>query len=158
MPRFDHHCPWVGNTIGYRNHPIFLAYTFSGGVCLIFGLHVELAFLSDRQHHDGQFGKTSYTAYLWVMLSVGILAFFTIFTSVLFVSQLSVTVLGNLTTNESMNYSRYSHFIDRTTGVPSKKSPFDRGRLQNIRMFFHFTAADEALCLQCDEPEVLMAA
>lgn len=158
MPRFDHHCPWVGNTVGYRNHPIFLAYTISVSVCLIFASHVELSFLHDRWHHDEQLEKTSFTAYFWVKLSVGICALFTIFTSVLFVSQLFTAVLGNLTTNESMNRSRYSHFIDRTTGVPRKKSPFDRGRLENIRMFFHFTAADEALCLQCDEPEVEMVA
>jgi hypothetical protein len=158
VPRFDHHCPWVGNTIGYKNHPMFLAYTISVFVCLIFASHIELAFLSDRRHHDEKLEKTSVVAYPLVKLSIGICAVFTIFTLLLFVSQLFTSVLGNLTTNESMNRSRYSHFIDRTTGIPSKKSPFDRGRLANIRMFFHFTAADEALCLQCDEPEVEMAA
>ena len=40
----------------------------------------------------------------------------------------------------------------------SKKNPFDRGRLANIRMFFHCTAYDEALCMECDEPEVEIAA
>ena len=148
VPRFDHHCPWVGNTIGYKNHPIFVAYTISVFVCLTVGMHTQLEFLSDaHQHHGG------YSSYPWVILSIGICVVFAIFSFVLFLSQLFTAVLGNLTTNESVNRSRYSHFINHSTG-----NPFNRGRLANIRMFFHFTATDEALCLQCDEPEVEMAA
>ena len=53
---------------------------------------------------------------------------------------------------------RYPHFIDPATGMQRKTHPFDRGAVANIRMFFHLTAADEAMCLQCDEPEAEMAA
>ena len=158
VPRFDHHCPWVGNTIGYKNHPSFLAYTLSVFVCLVFNMHICLEFLSEVRHHDGNLETTTVTSYPFVKLTIGICGFFTMFTVPLFVSHVLTSVLGNLTTNESMNRSRYSHFIDRTTDMPSKNSPFDRGRLANTRMFFHFTAGDEELCLQCDEPEVEMAA
>ena len=154
MPRFDHHCPWVGNTIGYRNHPMFLAYTISVFVCLIFSAKLQLDFLSVRKSQ----GESGAAVYPWVKLSIGICFFYTLFSLLLFCSQLFTTVLGNFTTNESMNRRRYAHFLDRATGMPSKKSPFDRGWMTNARMFFHFTAADEALCLQCDEPEVEMAA
>ena len=34
VPRFDHHCPWVGNTVGYNNHPWFLAYVTCAMGCL----------------------------------------------------------------------------------------------------------------------------
>lgn len=157
MPRFDHHCPWVGNTVGYKNHPIFLIYTLSVFVTLIFMVNVELKFLSD-QHRGGQQAVEGLAAYPFVTLSIAIGCFFSLFTVCLFTSHVYASVLGNLTTNELMNKRRYSHFIDRATGMPLKRSPFHRGGLANIRMFFHITAADEALCVQCDEPEVEMAA
>lgn len=45
VPRFDHHCPWVGNTVGYNNHPMFVAYTVSVFICLAFATRIAWQFL-----------------------------------------------------------------------------------------------------------------
>jgi hypothetical protein len=158
VPRFDHHCPWVGNTIGYKNHPMFLAYTASVFTCLLTALRTEWWFLTDRLRHNGHWAAGSFYAYPWVDVSFVICVFYTLFTLALFGSQAYTTVMCNLTTNENMNRNRYPHFIDPATGMQRKTHPFDRGAVANIRMFFHLTAADEAMCLQCDEPEAEMAA
>lgn len=36
--RYDHHCPWMENCVGERNHPLFLAYLALQLVVLLWGL------------------------------------------------------------------------------------------------------------------------
>lgn len=35
VERFDHHCPWLNNCVGVRNHSAFLVYLISLSCCLI---------------------------------------------------------------------------------------------------------------------------
>lgn len=48
VPRFDHHCPWVGNTVGYNNHPWFLAYVACAMGCLWTCCVICASFLMDN--------------------------------------------------------------------------------------------------------------
>ncbi|KAJ1492829.1 DHHC palmitoyltransferase-domain-containing protein, partial [Baffinella frigidus] len=32
VSRFDHHCPWIGNCVGYRNLPIFVTFLTSSTI------------------------------------------------------------------------------------------------------------------------------
>jgi hypothetical protein len=36
--RYDHHCPWMENCVGERNHPLFVAYLALQLVVLLWGL------------------------------------------------------------------------------------------------------------------------
>lgn len=36
--RYDHHCPWIENCVGERNHPLFVAYLALQLVVLLWGL------------------------------------------------------------------------------------------------------------------------
>ena len=51
VPRFDHHCPWVGTTVGYNNHPWFMAYAASAAGCLSSCSVICIRFLLDQTSH-----------------------------------------------------------------------------------------------------------
>ncbi|XP_023421196.1 palmitoyltransferase ZDHHC12 isoform X2 [Cavia porcellus] len=38
--RYDHHCPWMENCVGERNHPLFVAYLALQLAVLLWGLHL----------------------------------------------------------------------------------------------------------------------
>lgn len=40
VQRYDHHCPWIENCVGEKNHPLFIAYLSVQLVVLLWGGHV----------------------------------------------------------------------------------------------------------------------
>ena len=44
VERFDHHCPWINNCVGIKNHNAFLMFLFSIWVKIIF--HIFVCFYS----------------------------------------------------------------------------------------------------------------
>lgn len=38
--RYDHHCPWMENCVGERNHPLFLAYLTLQLLVLLWGVYL----------------------------------------------------------------------------------------------------------------------
>ena len=52
VERFDHHCPWMGNTVGWNNHKYFILFCSWCAVLCFFALGGIMAALSVRVSWD----------------------------------------------------------------------------------------------------------
>jgi len=140
VARFDHHCPWVGNCIGERNHHYFIYYLVSLSVLTLWSAWGCYQFLSNacpRGDEDEGYYMTLKSAAKcgpWVLFILVMCVFHFIWVGCLAVCQTYQVVWLAMTTNERMNAARYKHFQRVSRGV--HKSPFDRGLLQNTVDFF----------------------
>lgn len=140
VARFDHHCPWVGNCIGERNHHYFIYYLVSLSVLTLWsawGCYQFLSHACPRGDEDEGYYMTLKSAAKcgpWVLFILVMCVFHFIWVGCLAVCQTYQVVWLAMTTNERMNAARYKHFQRVSRGV--HKSPFDRGLLQNTVDFF----------------------
>ncbi|KAI5632954.1 DHHC palmitoyltransferase domain-containing protein [Phthorimaea operculella] len=134
VAKFDHHCPWVGNCIGAKNHIYFIGFLVSlmgmclwtlwGGVqyyranCPVGADEAELPVLAWARCNA------------WLMWVLANAAFHLFWVLVLTACQLYLVVCLGMTTNEQLNRGRYRHFQAR-----GGRSPFTRGPLLNLADF-----------------------
>ncbi|KAL7541778.1 hypothetical protein ACHAXR_011200 [Thalassiosira sp. AJA248-18] len=114
---FDHHCPFVGTTIGLYNYMYF--YMFLVSFCLMEGGFISawVMFLTrSKLFPKGAFLIGGYIA-LYLM-------------PVLFMAFYHTTlILGNISTNEQMNARKYRYFWDENGRF---HNPFNQGKIRNI--------------------------
>ncbi|XP_035995798.1 probable palmitoyltransferase ZDHHC12 isoform X2 [Fundulus heteroclitus] len=124
--RYDHHCPWIENCVGERNHRWFLVYLAVQLLVLLWALHVTWT----------GFGPApSWRPWLrsnGVLLAVGaLLALLALVVLLLLGSHLYLVSI-NVTTWEFMSRPRISYL--RHCGADD--NPFDRGAARNLWGFF----------------------
>jgi ankyrin repeat protein len=121
---FDHHCPFVGTTIGLYNYKYFYLFVISFTVTEI--LFCATGFLYLRNAPDGtgwEYGKLLVVVYfaLYTIMSFGLSVYHT---------QL---VRRNLTTNEHQNLFKYKYLKDENGRY---RNPFHRGCVGNFMSRF----------------------
>nr|XP_004671655.1 palmitoyltransferase ZDHHC12 [Jaculus jaculus] len=122
--RYDHHCPWMENCVGERNHPLFVAYLTLQLVVLLWGLYLAWSGLHFYQPLALwlRFQGLLFATFL-------LLLFFSLVVSLLLASHLYLVAI-NATTWEFVSSYRTVYLRQR----PS--NPFDRGLTRNLAHFF----------------------
>ncbi|KAM6902246.1 palmitoyltransferase ZDHHC12-B [Xenentodon cancila] len=124
--RYDHHCPWIENCVGERNHRWFVLYLAVQLLVLLWGLHISWTGLSFAR-----------TWQLWLRTN-GVLLVVAVLLALLFL--IVVLLLGshlylislNTTTWEFMSRHRISYLKH----CGADENPFDRGTFHNLWSFF----------------------
>lgn len=124
--RYDHHCPWIENCVGERNHRWFVLYLAVQLVVLLWGLYMAWSGFSHAP-----------TWQLWLRTNgvlLGAAAVVTVLslTVLLLLGSHLYLVSLNTTTWEFMSRHRISYL--KHCGVD--ENPFDRGTLRNLWGFF----------------------
>ncbi|XP_034871581.1 palmitoyltransferase ZDHHC12 isoform X9 [Mirounga angustirostris] len=139
--RFDHHCPWMENCVGERNHPLFVAYLALQLVVLLWGLYLAWSGLHFSQPW-GLWLRSSGLLFATFLL----LSLFSLATSLLLASHLYL-VASNTTTWEFISSHRIAYLRQR----PS--NPFDRGLTRNLTHFFCGWPSWETLWAEGEDEE-----
>ncbi|XP_012876823.1 PREDICTED: probable palmitoyltransferase ZDHHC12 [Dipodomys ordii] len=122
--RYDHHCPWMENCVGERNHPLFVAYLALQLVVLLWGLYLAWSGLRFFQPW-GLWLRSSGLLFATFLL----LSLFSLVAGLLLASHLYL-VASNTTTWEFISSHRIAYLRQRPN------NPFDRGLTRNLAHFF----------------------
>ncbi|XP_059684820.1 palmitoyltransferase ZDHHC12 [Gavia stellata] len=141
--RYDHHCPWIENCVGEKNHPLFIVYLSVQLVVLLWGGHIAWSGLYFEQSWDWLQHN------ILLLMSFLLIVVFTIVVLLLLISHLYL-ISCNTTTWEFMSHHRISYLRHSEL-----ENPFDQGVVLNLWRFFcscHLTAWEKIYFHKNNEP------
>ncbi|XP_063066448.1 palmitoyltransferase ZDHHC12-B [Engraulis encrasicolus] len=124
--RYDHHCPWIENCVGEKNHRWFVLYLAIQLIVLVWAFH--MAWSGFTQASTWQLWLRTNGVLLGAATLVAVLSL----TVLLLLGSHLYLVSLNTTTWEFMSRSRISYLKH----CGADENPFDRGTLRNLWSFF----------------------
>lgn len=123
--RYDHHCPWLGNCVGERNHKFFLAFLLFETCLVTWTVYISYESFHYEHHWRKWFKHNWMILIMTIFLSVTLVV-----VGLLWVCH-SYMMFTAQTTWEFMSRPRIS-YLKR---FPVDYNPFDQGYIQNILSF-----------------------
>lgn len=126
--KMDHHCPWFGSCIGYKNHKFFVQFLFytmiySLYICLVSSLHFWRWFQNKKYKEE----------YIDIFLLITWLtSFVSVISLILFTGYSVYLITRNETTIETYERSEYDNMLEiisesKETLIKKRNSIFDLG-------------------------------
>ncbi|XP_027202574.2 palmitoyltransferase ZDHHC17-like [Dermatophagoides pteronyssinus] len=156
VARFDHHCPWIGNCVGYRNHKYFIWYLITLAMTLFCYLvatvhywdflddihqddinesNEEIISATNRKHQTFMNVWSNVVTYNgWITWSLVNALIHVIWVVCLLIFQLYQITCLAMTTNERINADRYRYFKQNKRSG-NIHNPYNYGFIRNFIEF-----------------------
>ncbi|XP_073434431.1 palmitoyltransferase ZDHHC13 [Dendrobates tinctorius] len=140
VAKFDQHCIWTGHCIGAGNHHYFVLFLFALTVMGHWMIYASSIFwvsqCSTNLQKDGIGGFLAeiISCSPWVLYIFVLVCFFTVWSTLMLILQIYQIIFLGLTTQERFNIQMQNRYSKHQ--VPLRRSPFNRGCIQNLADFF----------------------